>query len=75
MISSRFRTGFLAAALIVYAVGAALGEEPSVTALNFYRLRVKDKPQGVYEWPEEGLLFVQVRIPYAGSETDRKSVV
>lgn len=69
MISSRIRTSFLAAALIVYAVGAALGEEPSVTALNFYRLRVKDKPQGVYEWPEEGLLFVQVRIPYAGSET------
>ena len=60
---------FLVTALAACAVGAALGAELSVTALNYYRLNVKGKPQGVYEWPSEGLLFVQVRIPYTGSET------
>lgn len=69
MISDCFRILFPIAALALCVASAALGAEPSVTALNHYRLRVKDKPQGVYEWPSEGLLFVHVRIPYTGSET------
>ena len=45
-------------------------EDSSASAAAYYQRHLKDKPQGVYEWPEKGLLFVQVHVPYVtdGSE-------
>lgn len=41
----------------------------SVSVANYYQNTLRDKPQGVYEWPEEGLLFVQARLPYTAKRT------
>ena len=63
---------FVAAALVAAVAYGARGAEgtPSASAAAYYQRYLKDKPQGVYEWPEEGLLFVQVHVPYitGGSE-------
>lgn len=61
----------IAAALVAAVTPGVRGAEgsPSVAAA-YYQRELKDKPQGVYEWPEKGLLFVQVHVPYMtdGSE-------
>ena len=56
------------AAAVTHGVRGAEGS-PSAAAA-YYQRELKDKPQGVYEWPEKGLLFVQVHVPYMtdGSE-------
>ncbi len=56
------------AAAVTQGVSGAEGV-PSAAAA-YYQRELKDKPQGVYEWPEKGLLFVQVHVPYMtdGSE-------
>lgn len=56
---------------LLLAASVALGTESSfsVPELNYYRLNIKDKPVGVYEWESEGVLFVQVKIPYSGNES------
>ena len=62
----------LAAALAAAVTNGVRGAEgsPSASAAAYYQRQLKDKPQGVYEWPEKGLLFVQVHVPYLsdGSE-------
>ena len=62
----------LAAAFTAVVLSGARGAEgsPSASAAAYYQRHLKDKPQGVYEWPEQGLLFVQVHVPYLadGSE-------
>ena len=57
----------LAAAYAAIALSGVCGTEgaPSASAAAYYQRHLKDKPQGVYEWPEGGLLFVQVHVPYA----------
>ena len=61
----------VAAAFAAVVTQVACGAEvaPSAAAA-YYQRELKDKPQGVYEWPEKGLLFVQVHVPYMtdGSE-------
>ena len=63
----------IAAALVAAVTHGVRGAEgaPSAPAAAYYQRELKDKPQGVYEWPEEGLLFVQVHVPYVndGSES------
>ena len=56
----------LAAASAAIALSGVCGAEgtPSAAAAAYYQRHLKDKPQGVYEWPEGGLLFVQVHVPY-----------
>ena len=54
-------TAILAAVVAYSACGT---EDSSSVAAAYYQRHLKDKPQGVYEWPEKGLLFVQVRVPY-----------
>ena len=56
----------IAAAFTAAAAYGVCGVEgsPSTPAAIYYQRHLKDKPQGVYEWPEEGLLFVQVHVPY-----------
>lgn len=43
--------------------------DPSAVAA-YYQKNLKDKPQGVYAWPEKGLLFVQVRVSRDAADTD-----
>ena len=54
----------IAAALVAAATHGVRGAEgsPSAAAV-YYQRELKDKPQGIYEWPEKGLLFVQVHVP------------
>lgn len=44
---------------------AMAGEAPPAMVTSYYNMRVKNEPSGVYEWAEQDLLFVQVRIPEA----------
>lgn len=53
----------ICAAIAAYGTCGAEGA-PSASAASYYQRHLKDKPQGVYEWPEKGLLFVQVHVPY-----------
>ena len=61
----------IAAALVAAVTPGVRGAEGSPSdSAAYYQRELKDKPQGVYEWPEKGLLFVQVHVPYMtdGSE-------
>lgn len=58
----------LVATCVMYGARAAEGD-PSAAAA-YYQKNLKDKPQGVYAWPEKGLLFVQVRVPHDEADTD-----
>ncbi len=60
--------------LTVLSVGfyAAADEIPSAAAEAHYSLRFEDEPEGVYEWPERDLIFVQVRIPAARNASPEK---
>ncbi len=42
---------------------AMAGIHMPAMAESYYEMRLKDEPSGVYEWAEQGLLFVQVRVP------------
>ena len=66
--TSKIIVAAVLAAAVTHGVSGAEGS-PSATAA-YYQRELKDKPQGVYEWPEKGLLFVQVHVPYMtdGSE-------
>ena len=61
--TSKFIIAVAAAAAALCGTCGAEGPS-SASAAAYYQRHVKDKPQGVYEWPEEGLLFVQVHVPY-----------
>ena len=61
----------IAAALVAAVAHGVSGAEGSPSdSAAYYQRELKDRPQGVYEWPEKGLLFVQVHVPYLsdGSE-------
>ena len=60
--------------LAVFSVGfyAAADDIPSAAAEAHYSLRLEDEPEGVYEWPERDLIFVQVRIPAARNASPEK---
>ena len=47
------------------ALYAMAGMEIPALVSSFYQQRIKDSESGVYEWVEQGLLFVQVRVPEA----------
>lgn len=61
-----FRIVVLSAALAVggNAITAVADEIPFAAAEAHYSLHFENEPEGVYEWPERDLIFVQVRIPY-----------
>lgn len=59
----------VAAVLNAATPAAADGGLPSAAAEAYYRLHVENEPEGVYEWPERDLVFVQVRIPRAKGMT------
>ena len=50
----------------------AAEEIPSAAAGSYYSLHLEDSPEGVYEWPERDLIFVQVRIPYGRNNSPDK---
>ena len=62
----------IAVAVAATAVCVASGADgvSSASAAAYYQRHLKDKPQGVYEWPEAGLLFVQVHVPYVSDESE-----
>ncbi len=68
--TSKFQMIAAAALAAVIASGASGAEGSPSVAAAYYQRELKDRPQGVYEWPEKGLLFVQVHVPYLtdGSE-------
>ena len=68
--TSKFQMIGTAALAAAVACGACGAEGSPSAAAAYYQRELKDKPQGVYEWPEKGLLFVQVHVPYLtdGSE-------
>lgn len=50
-------------------VGVCAADDVSAAAV-YYQKNLRDKPQGVYAWPEKGLLFVQVRISHDAADSD-----
>ena len=68
--TSKFQIIGAVALAAAVAFGARGAEGAPSVAAAYYQRELKDKPQGVYEWPEKGLLFVQVHVPYLtdGSE-------
>lgn len=67
--TSKLVSAVALAVLAACAVHAAEGD-PSAAVAAYYQNNLKDKPQGVYAWPEKGLLFVQVRVPHEAADTD-----
>lgn len=67
---SKFQVIGTAALAAVVACSACGAEGSPSAAAAYYQRELKNRPQGVYEWPEKGLLFVQVHVPYStdGSE-------
>ena len=70
MMISKFQVIGAVALAAVVACSACGAEGSPSAAAAYYQRELKNKPQGVYEWPEKGLLFVQVHVPYItdGSE-------
>lgn len=59
------KISFVALAMLSLVRTAMAGEAPPAMVTSYYNMRVKNEPSGVYEWAEQDLLFVQVRIPEA----------
>ena len=55
----------LALAMLGLTLLSMAGGTPPAMVSSYYNMRVKDEPSGVYEWAEQDLLFVQVRVPEA----------
>ncbi len=60
--------GACAAALGAFLAANAARGASLATLTNRYNLNIKDEASGVYEWAEEGLLFVQVRLAEASGD-------
>ena len=69
-----FRIVVLSATFVVggNAVTAVADEIPFAAAEAYYSLHLENEPEGVYEWPEQDLIFVQVRIPYGRNTSPDK---
>ena len=63
MISKKI--SFVALAVLSLVHAAMAGDAPPAMVTSYYNMRVKDEPSGVYEWTEQDILFVQVRVPEA----------